>query len=848
MEVPLMCVYPFSEGRREGLGLTLRLIGHCRHTATPERNTRVTRFLSRAVRDSHVVSLQSTRNVFYAESTIDMENSLSGVIAECECMHEGVHFLLFGTRPQLVSAFPLHFVLLVMDTPDKLTALFNVYYWLVVDQSSTAYQLLCRDRWDRFYSPSCSFENSFERNPEPLRSGAQVTRSAARSRRGLSHGENYQPIPGSWEVWRPYIHRSSTSDSTPLALYAAGNIGEQDEVQHVWVSPLCHWVPHLVTGYGRLGNGYRDVVTGKWVSPLCHWVPHLVTGNGRLGNGYRDVVTGKWVSPLCHWVPHLVTGYGRLGNGGYRHFVTGFPHLVTGYGRLGNGYRDVVTGKWLSPLCHWVPHLVTGYGRLGNGYRDVDTGKWVSPLCHWVPHFLTGYGRLGNGYRDLVTGKWVSPLCHWVPHLVTGYGHLGNRYRDLVTGKWVSPLCHRIPHLVTGYGRLGNGGYRHFVTGFPHLVTGYGRLGNGYRDVVTGKWVSPLCHWVPHLVTGYGRLGNGYRDLVTGKWVSPLCHWVPHLVTGYGRLGNGYRDLVTGKWVSPLCHWVPHLVTGYGRLGNGYRDFVTGKWVSPLCHWVSPLGNWVWSLGGYRLFVTVFPHLVTVYGRLGNGYRDVVTGKWVSPLCHWVPHLVTGYGRLGNGYRDVVTGKWVSPLCHWVPHLVTGYGRLGNGYRDLVTGKWVSPLCHWVSPLGNWCTCVMLGLSACCQVVDPRWNTAVFVRFISPPAAHIHVDAYLNCNYTSPLCSPTKPVRFSHFELLIPNHLACCEHSLLSIPPRGTGFKIPAGSSQDFRMREIVPGDAAGRRVFSGVSRFSRPFIPAARNTLRNPFTLHSSSLTALYK
>ncbi|KAJ8867543.1 hypothetical protein PR048_031345 [Dryococelus australis] len=44
-------------------------------------------------------------------------------------------------------------------------------------------------------------------------------------------------------------------------------------------------------------------------------------------------------------------------------------------------------------------------------------------------------------------------------------------------------------------------------------------------------------------------------------------------------------------------------------------------------------------------------------------------------------------------------------------------------------------------------------------------------------------------------------------------------------------FQSPVGSLPDFRMWEFVPDDTARRRVFSGISRFPRPSIPALLHT-----------------
>ncbi|KAJ8895830.1 hypothetical protein PR048_001169 [Dryococelus australis] len=62
------------------------------------------------------------------------------------------------------------------------------------------------------------------------------------------------------------------------------------------------------------------------------------------------------------------------------------------------------------------------------------------------------------------------------------------------------------------------------------------------------------------------------------------------------------------------------------------------------------------------------------------------------------------------------------------------------------------------------------------------------------------------------------------------------------LPPRRTGFN----ALPDFHMWEvgIVPDDATGRRVFSGISRFPRRFIPAPLHThLGSPYSAEKTSL-----
>ncbi|KAJ8897877.1 hypothetical protein PR048_003234 [Dryococelus australis] len=51
------------------------------------------------------------------------------------------------------------------------------------------------------------------------------------------------------------------------------------------------------------------------------------------------------------------------------------------------------------------------------------------------------------------------------------------------------------------------------------------------------------------------------------------------------------------------------------------------------------------------------------------------------------------------------------------------------------------------------------------------------------------------------------------------------------LPPRRTGFRLPAASLLYFPHVGIVPDDDAGRRVFSWIFRFSRPCIPALLHT-----------------
>ncbi|KAJ8870889.1 hypothetical protein PR048_027190 [Dryococelus australis] len=64
------------------------------------------------------------------------------------------------------------------------------------------------------------------------------------------------------------------------------------------------------------------------------------------------------------------------------------------------------------------------------------------------------------------------------------------------------------------------------------------------------------------------------------------------------------------------------------------------------------------------------------------------------------------------------------------------------------------------------------------------------------------------------------------------------------LPPRRTWFDPRSGHS-GFLYVGIVPDDAVGRRVFSGISRFPRPFIPALLHThLSHPHRLSRSSRT----
>ncbi|KAJ8878644.1 hypothetical protein PR048_019227 [Dryococelus australis] len=52
-----------------------------------------------------------------------------------------------------------------------------------------------------------------------------------------------------------------------------------------------------------------------------------------------------------------------------------------------------------------------------------------------------------------------------------------------------------------------------------------------------------------------------------------------------------------------------------------------------------------------------------------------------------------------------------------------------------------------------------------------------------------------------------------------------------SPPTNANQVGFPSGSRRDFRMLGIMPDGAAGQRVFSGISRFPRPFIPALLHT-----------------
>ncbi|KAJ8866080.1 hypothetical protein PR048_033604 [Dryococelus australis] len=63
-------------------------------------------------------------------------------------------------------------------------------------------------------------------------------------------------------------------------------------------------------------------------------------------------------------------------------------------------------------------------------------------------------------------------------------------------------------------------------------------------------------------------------------------------------------------------------------------------------------------------------------------------------------------------------------------------------------------------------------------------------------------------------------------------------------PPRRTGFDSRAGHSRTLANVWIVPGDAAGRRVLSGISHFPRPCIPTPPHThLTSPSSALKTSL-----
>ncbi|KAJ8898006.1 hypothetical protein PR048_003366 [Dryococelus australis] len=71
-------------------------------------------------------------------------------------------------------------------------------------------------------------------------------------------------------------------------------------------------------------------------------------------------------------------------------------------------------------------------------------------------------------------------------------------------------------------------------------------------------------------------------------------------------------------------------------------------------------------------------------------------------------------------------------------------------------------------------------------------------------------------------------------EATVTEWLAC------SPPTKANRYQSPAGSLADFYQVGIVLDDAAGRRIFSGISRFPRPFIPVP-GLLHTHFTLIGS-------
>ncbi|KAJ8894539.1 hypothetical protein PR048_007196 [Dryococelus australis] len=95
---------------------------------------------------------------------------------------------------------------------------------------------------------------------------------------------------------------------------------------------------------------------------------------------------------------------------------------------------------------------------------------------------------------------------------------------------------------------------------------------------------------------------------------------------------------------------------------------------------------------------------------------------------------------------------------------------------------------------------------------------------------------------TSLVSTPASPRRVHDYKMII-FFGESCSSPPHPPPPRRTRFDTRCGVAPGFSHVRIVPDDAAGRRVFSGIFRFPRPFIPALPPTSLHPSSAHKTSM-----
>ncbi|KAJ8883501.1 hypothetical protein PR048_015345 [Dryococelus australis] len=438
-------------------------------------------------------------------------------------------------------------------------------------------------------------------------------------------------------------------------------------------------------------------------------------------------------------------------------------------------------------------------------------------------------------HRCLVTVKYVLLLVHWSSaRECHSWSSLGTAV--VVTVKYALLLehgaCVREYH---SWSSLGTSGVVTLV------IIRHRRRSHGVIRAVTEAW--DICSRVSHLVIIRHRWrGHGVIRGVTGA--RDILSRVSQLVI------ISLRCLVTVKYVLLLVHW------------SSARE----------CHRWSSLGTaglvTVWSSLGTDGVVTVKYALLPEHGTCARechswsslGTDGVVTAKFALLLehgscareCHNVADLCRGVGRFAAlaRYTNVPSSFSTTPVHRPARTRVLRHSTSGQLQRK--TAEWgvrsplIAPqddtasgfkfkfndlqarlyrlMCKHADIDCTLVVCCYSGRRRLCHRSprDVKHNqSANGYAQVKGPARH------LTTSYVVILCHDKAEQTIS--EALVAAHAATCGNvdKPVRLPPRQTGFNYGRVTSR-FSHVGIVSDDAAGRRVFLGISCFPKPFHSGA--------------------